>query len=136
MMQLKETLFMVSKRVEVVLLFRTCFLLMILCFFCQATKDDCKQILDILQMYQAASGQHVNFQKSTILFGKNVQSQVQQNIINLNSISRIGGLGAILAYLNPWEEINMMLFLIFLKECKINLKVGIVSFYLQQEKRF
>lgn len=61
--------------------------------FCQASESQCQKILHILQDYASASGQHVNFQKSAILFGKIVPPEVMQNIINLTGISKIGGFG-------------------------------------------
>ncbi|XP_010481107.1 PREDICTED: uncharacterized protein LOC104759943 [Camelina sativa] len=38
--------------------------------FCRASVDECTTILNILQHYEKASGQSVNFQKSAITFGK------------------------------------------------------------------
>ncbi|XP_020889488.1 uncharacterized protein LOC110230528 isoform X2 [Arabidopsis lyrata subsp. lyrata] len=38
--------------------------------FCQANEQECHQILQLLQVYATASGQHVNFQKSAILFAQ------------------------------------------------------------------
>ncbi|KAG7547813.1 Ribonuclease H domain [Arabidopsis suecica] len=61
--------------------------------FCKATEEECQHILHILQIYAAASGQHVNFQKSAILFGKTVNPELQQKIIKLTGISKIGGFG-------------------------------------------
>ncbi|KAG7563755.1 Endonuclease/exonuclease/phosphatase superfamily [Arabidopsis suecica] len=61
--------------------------------FCQAAEEQCRHLLQILQDYAEASGQYVNFQKSAILFGKTVSPEIQQNIIRLTGISKIGGFG-------------------------------------------
>ncbi|KAG7557763.1 Zinc knuckle CX2CX4HX4C [Arabidopsis suecica] len=61
--------------------------------FCQASTAQCQQLLSILQEYAVASGQHVNFQKSAILFGKTVPSEIQQAITKLTGISKTGGFG-------------------------------------------
>ncbi|XP_020872418.1 uncharacterized protein LOC110226122 [Arabidopsis lyrata subsp. lyrata] len=61
--------------------------------FCQANEQDCHQVLQLLQTYATASGQHINFQKSAILFGKNVPSTTQKAIKSLTGIDKIGGFG-------------------------------------------
>ncbi|KAG7586565.1 Ribonuclease H domain [Arabidopsis thaliana x Arabidopsis arenosa] len=61
--------------------------------FCQANEGESEKLLSLLQAYAKASGQHVNFQKSAILFGKNVPLAVQQNIMNMTGISKSGGFG-------------------------------------------
>lgn len=40
--------------------------------FCRATQQNANAILDILQLYQAASGQFINLDKSEISFSQNV----------------------------------------------------------------
>ncbi|CAE5958045.1 unnamed protein product [Arabidopsis arenosa] len=55
-----------------------------------ANKAECQQVLQLLQLYANASGQHVNFQKSAILFGKSVPTDTQQYIKGLMGISRTG----------------------------------------------
>ncbi|KAG7572532.1 Reverse transcriptase domain [Arabidopsis suecica] len=61
--------------------------------FCQANEEECQQLLHLLKIYADASGQHVNFQKSAVLFGKNVSSGTQQQIKDITGISKVGGLG-------------------------------------------
>ncbi|KAG7594035.1 Reverse transcriptase domain [Arabidopsis thaliana x Arabidopsis arenosa] len=58
--------------------------------FFQANKAECQQVLQLLQLYANASGQHVNFQKSAILFSKSVPTDTQQYIKGLMGISRTG----------------------------------------------
>lgn len=41
--------------------------------FCKAHKDECETILRILKEYDAVSGQLINFQKSSIQFGHNIE---------------------------------------------------------------
>lgn len=61
--------------------------------FCQAKEEECQQVLKLLDTYAQASGQHVNFQKSALLFGKTVPAEVQTAITTLTGISRVGGFG-------------------------------------------
>lgn len=61
--------------------------------FCQANEGECDKLLSLLQVYAKASGQHVNFQKSALLFGKTVPLEIQQNIICMTGISKTGGFG-------------------------------------------
>ncbi|KAG7583573.1 hypothetical protein ISN44_As08g030850 [Arabidopsis suecica] len=49
----------------------------------EANEGECEKLLSLLQVYAKASGQHVNFQKSALLFGKTVPLEVQQNIIRM-----------------------------------------------------
>lgn len=41
-------------------------------FFCKATPEECGVILKILKDYEAASGQQINFEKSSVQFGHKV----------------------------------------------------------------
>lgn len=61
--------------------------------FCQATNDECQNLLRVLNIYAKASGQYVNFQKSVITFGKEVSDQAKSNLTLVTGISKIGGLG-------------------------------------------
>ena len=45
--------------------------------FCQANEVECAKLLEMLHIYAKASGQFVNFQKSAIIFGKNIPPEVQ-----------------------------------------------------------
>lgn len=42
--------------------------------FCKATEDECKTLMQVLNEYQKASGQAVNFAKSAITFAKGTQT--------------------------------------------------------------
>ena len=48
--------------------------------FCQATVEECQRVLDILGKYEAASGQAINRQKTTLLFSKNTRQEVRNAI--------------------------------------------------------
>lgn len=89
--------------------------------FCQANLEECQQILDILNTYAEASGQHVNFQKSAILFGKNVPASTQDSIANLLHIKNTKGFGKYLG-LPDWLLVatSMMHFHLYCRGSKIN----------------
>ncbi|CAE6123705.1 unnamed protein product [Arabidopsis arenosa] len=58
-----------------------------------ANEVEAGHLLSLLHKYAEASGQQVNFQKSAILFGKNVPQDIQQNITRITGINRVGGFG-------------------------------------------
>jgi len=41
-------------------------------FFCKANTEQCKTVMDIIGNYSKASGQEINFNKSSVMFGKRV----------------------------------------------------------------
>lgn len=61
--------------------------------FCKATLEECQTLLDLLNIYQRASGQHVNYAKSAISFSKGMTAVEQEALIRLTGISKVGGFG-------------------------------------------
>ena len=57
--------------------------------FSKATIRDCEGILNALHKYGEASGQHINFTKSSILFSPNVSQQIQEDILDLTEIRSV-----------------------------------------------
>ena len=51
--------------------------------FCEATTKECRNILDILALYEAASRQAINRQKTTLFFSTNTNHGVKQAIQNM-----------------------------------------------------
>ncbi|KAG7569023.1 Reverse transcriptase domain [Arabidopsis thaliana x Arabidopsis arenosa] len=72
-------------------------------FFCQANADQSKEVIDIIRSYGEASGQEVNLNKSSIMFGNEVPPPVRQEIKTILGISREGGMGT---YLGLPEKIH------------------------------
>lgn len=50
--------------------------------FCKATEDECEEIIQILKIYEKATCQTVNLNKSEVIFGKRLASDVKENICN------------------------------------------------------
>ncbi|XP_030923468.1 uncharacterized protein LOC115950404 [Quercus lobata] len=48
--------------------------------FCQANQDDVRCISDALQLFAAASGQCINFEKSSFFFSNNMKDEVREQI--------------------------------------------------------
>ncbi|XP_019097444.1 PREDICTED: uncharacterized protein LOC109131210 [Camelina sativa] len=65
-------------------------------FFCKAEESECKVVMDIIGNYGKASGQEVNLEKSSIMFGKKVPADVRSRIKIVIGISREGGMGSYL----------------------------------------
>lgn len=61
--------------------------------FCRATVEECRSLKEILNLYQKASGQEVNYEKSAIAFSKGISSTDQQQLKDVMRISKIGGFG-------------------------------------------
>ena len=55
-------------------------------FFCKAQKKECQIILRILKEYEAASGQLINFDKSSIQFGHRIEEPVRQELRDILGI--------------------------------------------------
>ena len=53
--------------------------------FCEATTKECRNLMNILAMYERASGQAINRQKTTLLFSPNTKHPVKLGIRNMLS---------------------------------------------------
>ena len=65
-------------------------------FYCQEKDEELNQIIRIVEEYSLASGQRVNYQKSSITFGKNIPENRKSEIKNKLGISQEGGQGVYL----------------------------------------
>ena len=65
-------------------------------FFCKAQKEECHTILRILKEYEKASGQLINFDKSSIQFGHKIEESVRQELRDVLGIQNLGGMGTYL----------------------------------------
>ncbi|KAM5575544.1 hypothetical protein ABKV19_014485, partial [Rosa sericea] len=54
--------------------------------YAQASVEACNQIKDVLRIYEMASGQKVNFSKSSVTFSKNVTEALQGEIAELLNV--------------------------------------------------
>lgn len=66
-------------------------------FFCRETNDEIDEVIRIIEEYSLASGQRVNYQKSSIYFGKEIQDQRRKKIKKRLRIENEGGEGV------PWS---------------------------------
>ena len=65
-------------------------------FFCKANRQECETILQILKDYERASGQQINFQKSSLQFGHKVPDATRLEVQQVLGITTIGGMGTYL----------------------------------------
>ncbi|XP_056860054.1 uncharacterized protein LOC108829850 [Raphanus sativus] len=72
-------------------------------FFCKAELSQCKEIMDILDIYGKASGQRLNASKSSMFFGNKVEPSRKQDIKEVLGFSKEGGMGM---YLGLPEQIG------------------------------
>ncbi|KAL0700618.1 hypothetical protein Bca4012_056740 [Brassica carinata] len=61
--------------------------------FCKATEEEGHNLLNILNTYQRASGQEINYKKSAIAFSKGTPSNLQENLSRNFGITKLGGFG-------------------------------------------
>lgn len=60
-------------------------------FYCRQSDEELDCILSILHEYSLASGQRINYQKSSIYFGKNIHLQRREEIMMKLGIDQTGG---------------------------------------------
>ncbi|CAA7027491.1 unnamed protein product [Microthlaspi erraticum] len=62
-------------------------------FFCRATSEESRVLLQILKEYEVTSGQQINFAKSSVQFGHTVDTGVRAEIHQILGIGNVGGMG-------------------------------------------
>ena len=72
-------------------------------FFCKLESHECEEVMKVVRKYGQASGQRINLEKSSILFGKRINGTVRQHIKNTLRIQNEGGMGT---YLGIQEDIS------------------------------
>lgn len=72
-------------------------------FFCKAEPRKCEEVMKVVRKYGKASGQCINFDKSSLLFGKRINANVRQQIKDTLGIQNEGEMGT---YLGIPEDIS------------------------------
>ena len=72
-------------------------------FFCKAELREYKEVMKVVRKYRQASCQCINFEKSSIVFGKRINANVRQHINDTLGIQNKGGMGT---YLGIPEDIS------------------------------
>ncbi|XP_023641325.1 uncharacterized protein LOC111831438 [Capsella rubella] len=62
-------------------------------FFCRSDAQSCKTLLHILKVYETASGQKINKEKSAITFSSKTGEHIKLQAQRILGIQRVGGLG-------------------------------------------
>ncbi|KAM1778355.1 hypothetical protein ACFX12_039860 [Malus domestica] len=70
--------------------------------FLKADGKNCRNLVDLINMYCDASGQQVNFQKSSVYFGANIPERVSAELTNILRIKVVHDLGAYLGVPAIW----------------------------------
>ena len=65
-------------------------------FFCKAEPRECEEVMKVVTKYGKASGQCINFHKSSLLFGKRIPANDRQLIKDTLGIHNEGGDGILL----------------------------------------
>ena len=61
--------------------------------FCKAEEEECRELMQILQIYEKASGQAINLNKSAIMFGKGLAKDDRQKLSECTGIHKTAGFG-------------------------------------------
>ena len=72
-------------------------------FFCKAEPRECEEVMKVVRKYEKASGQRINFDKSSLLFGKRIPASDRQQIKDTLGIQNECGMGS---YLGIPEDIS------------------------------
>ena len=72
-------------------------------FFCKVEPRECEEVIKVVREYGQASGQCINFDKSSLLFGKRINAATRQEIKDTLGIHNDGGMGK---YLEIPEDIS------------------------------
>ena len=51
--------------------------------FCRSTLEECKKIQELLSLYEAASGQMLNKNKTTLIFSKNTDEETKKEVMEI-----------------------------------------------------
>ncbi|XP_056864246.1 uncharacterized protein LOC130511334 [Raphanus sativus] len=71
-------------------------------FFCKAEQSQCEELVRIIDVYGSASGQQLNKEKSSVLFGSKVIASIKSDLKRSLGITKEGGMGM---YLGMPEKI-------------------------------
>ena len=72
-------------------------------FFCTVEPRECDEVMKVFKTYEEASGQCINFEKSSLLFGKKIPGSVKETIKSSTEITNEEGMGT---YLGIPEDIS------------------------------
>ena len=61
-------------------------------FFCKAELRECEELMKVVRKYGQASGQYINFEKSSLLFAKRVGRDMGQQNKDTLRIQNEGGM--------------------------------------------
>ena len=51
--------------------------------FCKANSQECQQLIEILHLYEAASGQKINTNKSSVFFSANTEEEKKNEVLEI-----------------------------------------------------
>ncbi|GAU14634.1 hypothetical protein TSUD_96980 [Trifolium subterraneum] len=67
------------------------------CFlFCRSNLSEIRKLMEILKIYEEASGQEINLSKSEVFFSRNISSAAQEDLSNLMGVKHVMGTGTYL----------------------------------------
>lgn len=76
-------------------------------YFSRATMEDVTSLASIFYQYEQISGQKVNYDKSSIIFGKRIDPQLRQQIHHVLRIQKLGGPGKYLGLPKAFSRSNV-----------------------------
>ena len=52
-------------------------------FFCKASRQECQKLIEVLELYEAASGQKINADKSSVFFSHNTPDELKNEVLEI-----------------------------------------------------
>lgn len=104
-------------------------------FLCQANRRNSMALAKIFSYYGIASGQNINFDKSSIIFGSRVSEVKKEEVKRHIQINQTGGCGKYLGLPEEFTRKKREMFEYIVKKLKIVHRDGIINFYLKVVKK-
>ncbi|KAG7599261.1 Ribonuclease H-like superfamily [Arabidopsis suecica] len=87
-------------------------------FFCRSTTSNCEQLALIFKTYEEASGQKINFTKSSVIFGMKTPDSKRRRLQRILGITRVGGGGKYLGLPEQFGRKKVELFQYIVQKVK------------------
>ncbi|KAG7556714.1 Ribonuclease H domain [Arabidopsis suecica] len=87
-------------------------------FFCRATRHNVEQLATIFKRYEEASGQKINYTKSSMIFGQKIPDLKRQRLHRILGIYNVGGGGKYLGLPEQFGRKKVELFEYIVKKVK------------------
>lgn len=93
--------------------------------FCKASMDSANDVSDLLRVFEKASGQQINMDKSSVFFSRNTSSQLKQELCNHLRVKEVDNNSFYLGLPIMINRKKLVVLVLLRKSCRSSFKVGI-----------